>query len=207
MSGSSTVAGYLLDAGGGNAAGRDALDDLLGDVVAGVTGLDRTLVRPRWQPTTATTNSPTQPPAENDWVAVGVVRRRADANPYVRHSPSTDADPGYDETQRHEVLEVLVSCYGPDAADLASALRDALEGEAQNRDALRAAGLDLRSVGEVVAVPELVNGQRWLYRADVRLTVARNVVRRYNVTDLVSAGGTVASDAGTTTPFATPPLP
>lgn len=58
----------------------DKLTDILQELVAGITGLAGTLVRPRWQP------RPDPLPAYNvNWVGMGISDRQSDAFPSVQH--------------------------------------------------------------------------------------------------------------------------
>ena len=60
----------------------DDLDALFQPIVAQITGLDGSLVRPRWQPTVG--KVPTPNPG-TDWCAIGVTTITPDANPYIEH--------------------------------------------------------------------------------------------------------------------------
>ena len=163
----------------------DGLDDALQALVAGVTGLDPTLVRPRWQPT-----PPQQPERDVTWAAVGVQSQAPDDNPYEAHDPTGE---GVDHVQRHETLAVMVSFYGPQSQAVAGILRDGLF-IGQNREAASALGLRLVEVGALARVPSLVN-TIWLNRVDVPVTFRRQVNRTYPIRNLLSAVGTIQSDA------------
>jgi hypothetical protein len=163
----------------------DSLDDALQVLVAGVTGLDGTLVRPRWQP-----EPPLSPDKRVTWCAVGVQSQTPDANPYEMHDPAGDGDT---TMQRHETLDVLVSFYGPQSQVTAGVLRDGLF-IGQNRETARAQGLALVEVGPLRRVPDLIN-QIWRNRVDLGITFRRQVNRTYPIRNLLSAAGTIQSDA------------
>ncbi|MCX5516232.1 hypothetical protein C3941_19780 [Kaistia algarum] len=201
MSNTSATGGYLVPTG--TPPGEDdSLADALQAAVVGITGLDGTLVRPRWQAT-----PPQQPSAATSWAAVGVVLATPDANAYIAHDPTGD---GADKMQRHETLEVLVSFYGPQASANAARLRDGLA-LAQNRDMIRTAtttagvdiGLSFIACGTVIAVPDLVN-QRWLRRCDLPLTFRRRIDRTYPVLNLLSAQGSFEAEPDHSQSWETP---
>lgn len=68
MSNTSATGGYLLPEQSPAPLEGDALDDFFHDIVAGITGLDTNLVRPRWQET-----PPPAPKRGTNWAAVGVM--------------------------------------------------------------------------------------------------------------------------------------
>lgn len=161
--------------------------DLLTGLVTSMTGLNPTLVRPRWQPT-----PPAQPPVGTSWAAVGVVRRTGSDYPYqiLTTLPGTTTEALFQ--RRWEELEVVASFYGPAAEDLAEQFRDGSY-VTLNLEALNAAGLALTEVGEITAVPDLLNLQ-WLDHQDVRLRLQREVQRYYPLQSLLSAVGALLTD-------------
>jgi hypothetical protein len=157
-----------------------SLDDALQALVVGITGLDGTLVRPRWQPVV-----PRQPDPGVTWCAIGVTSEKPDANAAIVHDGSAAGGQGVDTLYRHPVIEVLASFYGPSASAAAGALRDGLQ-IGQNREAMRAQGLAFIDSGDVTAAPDLVN-QQWVRRQDLSLRLRRLVTRVYPVLNLTSA--------------------
>lgn len=160
--------------------------------IVGITGLDGTMVRPRWQ-----AEPPNIPTAGTAWAAIGITSRPSDTYPYVRHDPT---GLGSDELQRHETLNLLASFYdlGTNglADNYAALLRD---GAAipQNLEPLTVAGMALVETGDPVAVPSLLK-TRWLYRVDLPVSLRRQINRIYPVENLLSSQGTLlANDAGT----------
>lgn len=153
------------------------LDVILQGMVAGITGLDGAMVRPRWQPV-----QPRVPEADVTWCALGVTLIRPDDNAAITHDPTGD---GADNLVRHEDIELLATFYGPQAAMRAAMLRDGLQ-IAQNREALTASGIGFVTAGDLRAVPELVN-QQWIRRQDLPITLRRIVRRTYPVLNILSA--------------------
>lgn len=194
MANTSASGGYLAPTGTPPDDG-EALDNLLHDFVAGVSGLADTLVLPRWQP-----EPPNIPPAATAWAAVGVLQRTTPLFPFVRHDGSTAyPDPdirGSDRLQQQEQLEVMVSFYDLGAGGLADAycatFRDGVY-IAQNREVLQSKGWAVAYTGDATPAPILLK-ERWLYRVDLRVTLRRQIDRTYAVLNLESAQGTINSD-------------
>ncbi|WCM21361.1 hypothetical protein NDK50_07910 [Paraburkholderia bryophila] len=153
-------------------------------MIVGLTGLPGNMVRPRWQPTV-----PKQPEATINWCSIGVTNSDADANPVMAHSPAGN---GSDSLLRNEVLTILASFYGPNASAYAAQARDGIF-ISQNNDMLTANSMGLVSVGDKLPVPELVN-QQWIRRFDFEIRIRRQVVRTYNVLNILSAQATIDSD-------------
>jgi len=192
MSNTSATGGYLapttpapLD--------DDALDDFFAVLVCGITGLDRNLVRPRWQP-----EPPPEPAIGVNWCAIGVMDSEPDAGAWIRHRPAGD---GSDDMQRHETLNVLASFYGPSASGNAARLRDGLA-LPQNREVLQLSGMGFVENGRAVLLPDLVN-QQWRRRVDLPMSFRRQVSRTYPVLNLLSAEGEIATDPAASTNWTT----
>jgi hypothetical protein len=80
----------------------DDLDNAFQGLVVGITGLDQSLVRPRWQ-----SNPPKQPEPTIDWCAIGVTSSQADTFAVVQHLFGDDITaPAGDLLIRHETLDV-----------------------------------------------------------------------------------------------------
>ena len=163
--------------------------DLITAVLAATTGIPPALVRPRWQLT-----PPEQPPVGTPWAAVGIVRRLAEGYTWQGMStlPGTTTEALL--LKRWETLEVLCSFYGPNAEDLAELFRDSLY-LGQNLEALIANGFAVIGLGDVLAVPDLVNWQ-WIDHQDVRLELAREFDRYFPMQSLLEGNGTLNTDVG-----------
>lgn len=170
--------------------GQD-LNRFLQQVVAGISGLDGTVIFPRWQK-----EPPNLPSVGVNWAAVGIVRRDPDTYAAILHDPDGG---GGDELQRHETIEMLASFYGPQADSYLEIFRDGLQ-IAQNREVLQLAGMGLVDTGEAIAVPSLVKDQ-WLYRVDITMTIRRQIRRVYPVLNILSSGGTITTDNGLVNQF------
>lgn len=167
-----------------------SLDVQVQNFVVGITGLDGTLVRPRWQP-----RPPAQPERNVDWCAVGIVSIDSEYGHHTQHHPDGE---GYDETEAYETLELLASFYGPSCSRLAAILRDGLW-IAQNREAMRAQGLAFLEVRRITRIGEDIGGE-WRQRADIPIHLRRNVSRQYPILNLLQAQ--VAIETGTHTQHA-----
>ena len=161
-----------------------ALGDFLQALIVGLTGIDGSLVRPRWQP-----QPPNLPTNTTTWAAIGIRGRVAQAFAYEAHDPTGN---GQDFMQRHEELDILCSFYGPGGEGMASTVRDGLSVE-QNRSYLTAAGMGLIACGDTTSAPELVNNL-WYYRVDMPIHIRRDVTRSYKILNLLSASGDIVTD-------------
>lgn len=182
MSNTSATGGYLTST---PILEDQALFDFMHDLITGITGMDPTLVRPRWQP-----EPPDLPDFNVNWCAFGITEGETEpGTAYVVHQDSPQI---LDQLQRHETLDVFASFYGPNASSLAKTLRDGLQ-VAQNREILQLASMGLVSTGDVVTAPELIK-ERWLYRVDLSVKIRRQIVRTFTVLDLASASGTLNNE-------------
>jgi hypothetical protein len=179
MPNTSATSGYLTPSA--PALDDDALVDLITEAVAGITGLDGSLVRPKWQP-----KPPKRPAASTDWAAVGITESQADAGPYIVHDPNAAGGAGSDTLTRHSDVTVHASFYGPNAKGNAHTLVDGL-GLPQNLETLQENSISFVSAGTIRAVPESVNMQ-WVERYDLLLTFRRTVTRTYAVQTVETIG-------------------
>ena len=175
MATDSRTAGYLLPTA--ESTHDDALDDLLHDVIVGLTGITGDLVRPRWQP-----EPPQQPEFSVTWVAFGVSRTEEDTFGYEHHDPLGE---GPTTVERDELLYYAHSFYGPHASGMCKRLRDGLQ-ISQNRDALLSAGLGVVEVKEAVKIPALLH-QKWVPKVDVTVVYRRRSTTAYPVLTIKSA--------------------
>lgn len=189
--------GYPSSASGGplpqiNAPiSEEQIEDTVQAIVAGVLRFPGSLVRPRWQ-----TTDPNQPTAGTNWCALGITDRETNGFPYVRHERG-----GPSVLYRWPTLTVLVSVYGPNAADNAEALRDALYMN-QNWESLSLLGIRFLEAVGVTLAPDLVNVQ-WINRADLRIRLTIEQTRSYRILDIASSDGTITADTGVTSQWLT----
>ncbi len=160
------------------------LVDFLQEILSALTGMDGTLVRPRWQ-----AEPPVIPPAATSWAAIGVTTQKSDTFPYL----GLDSDANY-QLRRHQELMLMCSFYdlgdSGDADLYANLARDNFV-VPQNREALAAGGFALVEVGDIVNAPTLLNN-RWQNRLDLSLRFRRQIRREYPVLTLLGVSGTVA---------------
>ncbi len=169
----------------------DPFEDLIGNTIAGLTGITRGLVRPRWQP-----KPPAMPADTVSWCAFGIMEIDADWGAHLRHIPDGD---GSSEMTRHETLVILASFYGPSGYSKASQLRDGLWIK-QNWDALNAVGVALLECSRARTASDLVNG-RFIRRIDLEMQFRRVITRTYPILNLLSAQGSFTTDLGHVQPF------
>jgi hypothetical protein len=184
----------------------------LSNLIAGVTGIAGSLVRPRWQP-----EPPPIPKITENWVAIGATAvdpaDRGTASiihvgrDYVQdrlargESLPVGSDPasndellydGRDDLTEHEMITILASVYGPASGGYASLLRSGLMID-QNWELAHSRGMVLMEVGTIRHVPEMIDG-RWYDRRDVEIKIRRQVDRSYPVLNILSAQGELRAD-------------
>lgn len=199
MPNTSATGGYLSPGGATTPPLEDqALEDFLHDVIAGVTGIGDTLVRPLWQPEPADI-----PGRAVDWCAFGLPDRpQRDAYPVIAHDPAAGAGQGADILIRNESLRLRTTFYGPNCQANATLFADGVF-VAQNREQLLTVGIKLIGAGEPTKAPELIKGQ-WYSRCDLDVMLRRAIRREYPVLNLLSAGGQIVSTT-LTVPFNSSP--
>lgn len=185
MANTSATGGYLVPTS--TAPSDDvALEDVFQAAIAGITGIDGTLVRPRFQP-----GNPNVPDQTIDWCAFSAIVQTPDDNPSLQHNP---ADDGSTTLKRHVDIEVFCSFYGTGAAKNAGLLRDGLY-IVQNLEQLELSGIAFVDAGEIRLAPEMVN-QKWIRRNDLRLKFRRQVVRDYAILNIEAAEAILIDDTG-----------
>lgn len=170
----------------------DALDDVFQANIVNVTGLNGSLVRPRFQP-----EPPAHPEHNVDWVAFGVTTEDADTFAAVTHDPNGDGGRGADRVERDELITLNMSFYGPNNGRLITQYREGLQVE-QNRWDLAAQGIALVSVGTIINLPALLK-DKWVKRKDTKVVFRRRAGRTYKVPSLVSGSATINTDPRVTT--------
>ena len=161
-----------------------ALDRFLHDLFVGVTGIDPTLVRPRW------TAEPGNMPAFNtSWIAQGITERRDD----VVASQVLSSDGLSTTVSRNQELDCLTSVYGTTASTLQALIRDGLSLD-QNREYINQYGFVLVKVGDPRNTTMLIN-ERWNKRIDFVITFRRLISRVYTVQSLLSAQTQLITDS------------
>jgi hypothetical protein len=187
MSNTSATGGYLIQGAPAPSEGQ-ALRRFLQSLLVGVTGLPNTLVRQSWE-----ANPAPVPSIETNWAAFGIESQRPEAgDPYHRQREDGSA-----LLIRHEEMDVACIFYGPDAQANANLLRDGMY-LSQNRESLYAVGMGLVGFSETFHVPELIN-DRFFDRADITMTLRREVRREYPVLHFLAADGLIHANRNVTT--------
>lgn len=160
------------------------LNQFLQTVMVGISGLPGTLVRPAWQ---------VQPPKQADltinWMAFGIASLTPDANGYLDVNNLDET-----ESQRHELMEIECSIYGPDAIENYGILRDGFQ-IPNNLEGLRSANMGFVEIGPARHVPDFVN-ERFINRVQTAVILRREIQRVYPILTLLSARGTIHTVTG-----------
>lgn len=177
----SATGGYLVQTEA-SLPGNTTLLRYIQQIIVGLTGLDGTLVRPKWQK-----NPPkVLPNPEDNYCTFGVSTNDVEAGEaYVVPNEAGSAS----TLQRHEELTVLCSFYGSDCQKNAGAFRDAFQ-ISQNRDTLKAANMGFKETSAINFVPE-IHGQVWFPRADVTVILRRQIDRTFAVLSFEGSSGTI----------------
>jgi hypothetical protein len=183
MTNTSAYSGYLTPTSA--PIEMEGFEDTIQAMVTGVTGLDGTMVRPRYQ-----AKPPSRPSKSENWCAIGV-KTFLGTNSSAAHDSKGD---GHDVVTTWTDLEVLATFHGPRALELATRLKDGLLLE-QNRAVLRKAGIAVTDSGEPINAPEKVSGA-WTPRIDLPLNMQWETRQTYGVLNLLDAPGSVVSDNG-----------
>lgn len=189
----SSTGGYLVPLEPTAPTNDAALDGLFQAAIVGVTGLNGTMVRPRFQ-----SEAPALPAFSVDWCAIGVIDIIPKTYGGITRDPNADGGLGRDIQQVWEELKVLASFYGPNAQRYASQTRAAFQ-IAQNREALQAVGILFSAARKPLKVPQLIK-ERWTNRIDLPLSFNRELTYSYAVRNLLTAGGFLDVD-GRVQPF------
>lgn len=152
------------------------LEHFFHDLIMGLTGINKTLVRPRWQP-----NAPTMPANSIDWIAFSISELEPDSTAYTVETLTASS------LIRHEFYAVLCSFYGPNAQTNYRKIRDGLE-IGQNRDPLFVNKMGYKTASKTTHAPELINDV-WFDRYDATFEFAREVIKSYNILDIASVNG------------------
>lgn len=163
-------------------------------LLVGLSGFDGKLVRPEWQ-----VEPPKQPDVGVNWLAFGLGSATADNNAYVAIDEN-DAP----ILQRHELIPIAISVYGPAAYDNLGMIRDGFQ-LTQNLTTLRRAKVGFAYDTPMAHVPDLFN-ERWYDRWRMEIFVRRQIQRVYPLLTFLSASGTIytqtANDTDNQLPFA-----
>lgn len=152
----------------------EQLLDFIQAWLVGISGISGDLIRPRWQ-----TEPPNLPPIGTNWIAFGIIKRTPDV--FIVERPMG----GYNETQRHEVLEFLCSIYGPNSGSISSLLRDGMQ-VSVNHEYLSQESMGLVQTTDPVNSPEFIKG-KWYQRQDFNFLIKRQIKRTYQVATIQSA--------------------
>ncbi|WP_070106936.1 phage neck terminator protein [Burkholderia plantarii] len=187
----SSTGGYLTPASAQPPIEDDGLDELLGELIAGVTTLPPDAVWPVGKATPLSTPSPYA-----DGCVFGIHSLCSDAGPVIRHDGTGE---GRDCYVQHQEIEVLCRFSGPQARSYAQRLADGLA-MPQNREPLQLHDMAFAGASPIRASPEPVDRQAdqpAAYRYDITVSLRRKLTRTYAVLNLRSASAAMTTDSST----------
>jgi hypothetical protein len=196
----SATGGYLVPASVPDPKQDQTFEDFVQQVFVGILGIDKKLVRPRFQ-----LEDINLPAVGTDWVAFGATNYKPDTFAVEDANVSQYVDTGYWQLgyavadspsdfafQRNEEVTFLVSFFGPNDAKNMALLRDGLQ-VSQNRTILLENKITLVEATNSTRVPALVK-DRWLDKIDLEVIVRRLILRSYPILTLRSATGTLYNE-------------
>lgn len=175
---------YILPSSTTPVSGKLTLTQFIQTVMVGVSGLPGPLVRPKWQP-----EAPKQPDILTNWMAIGIDVASPDANAWLGVNSDTTS-----QMQRHELLDISCSIYGPEALETYRLIRDGFQ-VPQNREALFHANMGFVEISPGRKIPDLVH-ERWVNRIETNVFLQREIQRVYSVPTLQSAEGVIHTVLG-----------
>lgn len=180
-----------------------SFEDFVQEVFVGISGIDPTLVRPRFQ-----TEGINLPPSDSDWMAFGATQYAPDVfavtdGPQIQgyvaygywapgYAIQDPTDPAVNSFQRHEVVTFLCSFYGPNCAKNMALLRDGLQ-IPQNLETMTANSMTLVEATNGDRIPSLVK-EKWLDRIDLSVQIRRLILRQYPILNLLSAHAVINTE-------------
>lgn len=172
MVNTSATGGYLLPT---DSILEDAeLEDFFHAYICGITGMEKTLVRPAFQ-----AEPPAIPDKADKWIAFHFDDVDSDLSPVIEGGVM----------KKHEIFSLVCSCYSISqsggARSLAKRIRDNIL-IPQNNEALKAKGIGIYDIGSPIPVP-VMNKMVWQYRVDQTISMRRCIIRNYNIETIESA--------------------
>lgn len=177
----SNIPGFLTPTSNPVLPGGLTLTQYIQAMIVGVTNINGTLVRPKWQ-----IAPPKQPDIATNWIAFGIQILTPDQLAYVGLLDDASSAASF---QRQVLLQIDCGFYGSSAMENILIFQDAFQIQ-QNLDYLRAAKMGYRQITPAIRGPDLVNG-RWVERLETSLYLTWQVQRTYAILSLESAEGTL----------------
>lgn len=165
-------------------------EDVLQSYFSTLSGMPGNRFRPRWQPEPGNL-----PKYGSDWAAFGSTRYASDEYAAVVHDGDTETD----KLDRHQVIDILISFYGPNSFNFAERLKDAMV-IASNAALLIPLGLGFVEASNITHFSTLIK-ERWTNRADLTVKIKRQTIRVISRRNLEFPNGSLLYNEHYVTPI------
>jgi len=172
----SATGGYLVPDTASIPPSDTALIDILQEWIAGVSGIESSLLRPRWQP-----DPPNLPGPLFTWGAFGIEIIPSEVYPSVTHYGEGE---GYSLLRRQEMIHLLITMYGPESQKRMGLLREGMI-LSQNRDNLLRQGMSVVKSTPCLTIPEMIKN-KWIFRTDMKIILCRKITNKYPILNMQS---------------------
>ena len=173
--------------------------EFIQQLLVGLSGFDGTLVRPEWQQ-----EQPKKPDIDVNWLAFGLGSSTPDNNAYIAIDEVKNGDVVTEVPvlQRNELIQIIVSVYGPNSYDNLALIRDGFQ-LTQNLATLRQANVGFAYDTPAQHIPDFFN-ERWYDRWRCEFFIRRQLLRSYPLLTFLSANGTAYTQTAKNNDFQVP---
>lgn len=188
MANTSATGGPLLPLNVGDILDDDALQNVFGEFLKGISGIPGNLVRPSGQQEAP--NIPKDP--ATNWVAFWVEDTTDHHLPVEQHNSNRPTSDGSNSLIKMQTIKLDVDVYGPNSGYYSELIRSGAMIQ-QNREKLKTFGIRLTKMNRKVAIPELLK-ERMTKRINFSLFFSRSYQIDYPILNLLSSDATIDNE-------------